>query len=221
MTIMMRGVGQIAGKTAMRTGMALSAGFDNILTGKSRFRLIDGKDIVGAVTIIAFGRSRITKLGYLAMICLKICFSNILMATTALIHDIELESLRIGSGNRMRLMAIFARWQNFIGLCHQRRMNALFELLVYSIMTAGAGLGKIIMVDAGGGITARQDMMRRMTIGAHRRDNKTAGEKPLAVNALRIIFKDIMLRPGISHGRLIPLAMALAAQIGHTRRISR
>jgi hypothetical protein len=98
----MGGVGQVSGELPVRSLVTLPAGFNDILPGKPRFGIPDGENVMGAVTIVAFGRRRITEFGYLSVEGLEIRFRYLLVATSALVNDIQFETLLIGSADGMR-----------------------------------------------------------------------------------------------------------------------
>ncbi len=81
--------------------MTLSAGLDNILARKGRFRFIGREDIMRPVAIIALGRGRISELGDFAVERFEIGLGDILVAVAALVENVQFESLGIGAGDSM------------------------------------------------------------------------------------------------------------------------
>ena len=65
---------------------------------------------MGAVTVIAPGSGGISETGNLAVLGIKIAFSQLLMTTAALPEYLLAETLGIDPDNGVRLMAIIARW---------------------------------------------------------------------------------------------------------------
>ena len=70
--IVVGGVSQIAGELAVRTGMALAAGGDDVVAAEMRARIVDRQNVVRAVTVVAFSGLQVTQLGDLAVERLEI-----------------------------------------------------------------------------------------------------------------------------------------------------
>ena len=158
----------------MRAGVALAAGLDDILTRKVGLRIPDRQHVMSAMAVITFGRRSIAQFRNLAMKSLKISLSDILMAPSALVDDVELETLLVGAGYSVGGMAVVADGEFFISLSFSGIVNALSKLLINAVMAFCAGLGDVMAIDAGGGIAAGEFMMGGMAVGAHGGDYQTA-----------------------------------------------
>src|SRR5574341_752702 len=126
--------------------MALGTSLNYIFSGEVRVRVPDGLNIMGTVTIIAFGSCRVTQFGYLAMKSLKISFGLFLVTSSTLIYNIELKSFQISPSDSMRCMTIVTHWKGFISLGFTREMDALGKFFVNPMVTLSAGLSDVISV---------------------------------------------------------------------------
>ena len=100
------------------------------------------------VTVIALRRFGVSELRYLTVIGIEVRFRNSLMTATALLHDLQFETGLIGSSDRVCRVTVIADRQWFVGLAHERCVNASLELFFYAVMTAAACLRNIFPVHA-------------------------------------------------------------------------
>ena len=104
----MRCMGQIPGKSPRRSRVTLLAGGDHVVPAEVRARVRDFENVMGAMTIVAFGRFCISELRNLAVIGVEIGLGNLLVTLAALAHDRELESFAVGAADGMRAVAVVA-----------------------------------------------------------------------------------------------------------------
>jgi len=192
--------------------MALAAGLHDIRSAEPGGGVGDRADVMSSVTVVALGSFYITQLGDLAVVGLEVGLGDVLMATTALLHDVEAEIRDVGPLDAVRGVAVVAHRQGLVRLGYRCRMDTGVEGLVDPLVAAAAGRGHILGIHAGAWIATGQLIMRRMAIGTVRRHGQATLQQTLAVDALLVIFHHVGLRPFITERRLLPRAMALAAQ---------
>lgn len=144
--IVMSGVREVTGESAVCTGVTLLAGFDHIVTVQMRLRIRDRQDVVSAVTVIALGGLCVSELRDFSMVGVEITLGNVFMAAAALVHDLELEAFRVGPPDRMCRVAVAADRERLVGVVDEGRMDTLFELFLDAEMAGPAGGADIIFV---------------------------------------------------------------------------
>jgi len=72
-------------------------------------------------------------------------------------------------------------------------VNARLKLLLDPMVTSPAGGGNILRIDHRQRIGLRQFIMRTMTVRARCRDSQSALYQPLAMNALGVMFDNLVL----------------------------
>ena len=108
---------------------------------------------MGTVTVIAFRGLGISQLRDLAMVGVKVCFGNFLVASPALRHDIELEALFISATNCMSTMAITTNGKRLISLAYLGKMNAPLELFFDTMVATSTCCRNILGIHARSGIS--------------------------------------------------------------------
>ena len=208
----MRCMCQIPGELSGGTCMALLTRRYDVLPTQMRMRIGNGQDIMGTVTVITLRRFRVSKLRHLSMIGVEIRFCNRLMTPTALLHDLQFESRLISPPDCVRRVAIVAYRQWLVRFSDEHGVDAPFELLLNSMMAASARLRNILRVHARQCVGLRQHAVRSMAACAGGGDRETALHQTSAMDALRIVLNDFVLRAGITRCRLLPFTMALCTQ---------
>lgn len=146
------------------------------------------------------------------MIGIEVCGGNLLVTSSALGHDIELESFDIGSANGVSRVAIVADGKFLIRLVDHRRVDALNKLLLDSMMAPAACCGDILGIDTRRGIRDGKDVVCRVAVAAGCRDGQSAFQQTLPVDAFRVVGNDLMLRSGVPDGGFLPFLVTLAAK---------
>src|SRR3990170_2300713 len=213
--VVVRGVAQVAGEAATRARMAFLAGRDHVLAREVRARVGDPLDVVGAVAVVALGRLRVAELAHLAVVGVEVRLRDLAVAAAALLHDLELETFGVGARDRVRGVAVVADRQLLVGLALERVVDALLELLLDPVVAAAARLRHVLAVDARERIGPRQDAEGGMAARAGGGDGESALQQALAVDALGVGLDDLVLQPLVAHRRLLALAVAAPAQLGH------
>src|SRR5208282_1446779 len=95
--IVVRGMGEVAGKTAGRAGMAFAAGCHYIFAAQVRARVSHVGDVMRAVAVIALCRFGVAKARNLAMVGLEVGLGDFRMAFAAGVDDAEFEAGIIGA----------------------------------------------------------------------------------------------------------------------------
>ena len=216
--IVMRRMREVASKFSCCTRMALLTCRDDVVMTEMRFRIGNFPNVVRAMTVIALRGFRIAKLRYLSVIGVEVCFCNRLVTSSALLHDLQLESLFIRASDRMRGMAIVADRQRFVRLPDQRCVHTLAELLFDSVVTVAACFRKILLMNARSRIAMREDVMRGMAVRTRCRYGQPALHQTASMNALRVTLDDFSFGAGVSHCGFLAFAMAGSAQVGDVRR---
>lgn len=171
-----------------------------------------------AVTIVTFGRLRVSELRDFAVISIEIGICNRLVTSPALRHDLQLEPRLIGSTDRVSSVTVAADRELLFRLGYSSCVNASLELLLNSVMTTSAGLRHLVPIDTRQRVTLRQHAVSCVAVGTHRRHRETTLHQPLAMDALRIVLDDVVLTAGITNRGLFPLAMTVSAQHRHVCR---
>lgn len=195
--------------------MARPAGSDDIVTAQAGARVGDGQDVMGAVAVITFGRFRESQLGDLSVIGIEIGLGDIGMATPALVHDFQLETVGVRPPYGMGTVTIAALRDLIPLVALFLRMNAPAELVLDSVMAVSASPCDIIGIDAGHRIPAGKFMVGRVTVRTCRRHDQAALEKPFAVDALLIMIRDFVLASGVTDGRFLALPMTAGTEAGN------
>ena len=219
--IMMGRMGQVSSELACGASMALLASRHDILSAQMRLRIGNGQNIMGTMAVIALCRFGVSKLRHFAMVGIEIRFCNRLMTATALLHDFQFETGLISPSNCVCRVTIVAYGQWFVRLSHERCVNAPLELFLYAVMAATASLRNIFPVYARQCVRLGQNAVWRVAASACGGDRETALHEPFAMDTLRVVLYDLMLRAGITRCRLLPLPMASRTQcrdIGRKRR---
>ena len=115
--VVVRGMRQVAGKTAGGVGMALLAGLDHVGAAQVRARIGHGHDVMRAVAVEALGGFGVTEARDLAVIGLEVSLGNFAVALAAGVHDVQLEAGLIGAadlvsacGSRCRRGGLCQSW---------------------------------------------------------------------------------------------------------------
>lgn len=126
---------QITREAPAGSGVTLLACWNDVVVTQMRASVTHPKNIVRPVTIVALCRFRVSQLGNLAVVGVKIRLGDLLMTAPAFRHDVELEPLHIGAPDRVSGVAIVAYGQVLLAFSSHGGMNALHELLLYAVMT--------------------------------------------------------------------------------------
>ena len=164
------------------------------------------------MTVIALCGLRVSQPRHLAVVSIKIRFCDRFVTSTALVHNLQFESGLISPADRMCRVAIGADRQLLICMRHKWRVNAGFELFLDSVMTLSASGRHIRAIHARKRIRTRSYIVRSVTTRAHGRYGQSALHQPLAVNALRVVFDDLMLCADITDSRLFSFTMAACTE---------
>ena len=101
-TIVMGGMGQISGEFPVGAGMALPAGFNDIVPMQPRFGIVSRQDIMRPMAIGTFGGFFAAgQQGRLAMIGIKIGFCFMLVTSTAFLQNQTPERSLVHPTDRM------------------------------------------------------------------------------------------------------------------------
>ncbi len=151
------------------------------------------------------------------MIRIEVGLRDFLMTAPALLHDFQLEPLRIGPLDRVGGVTVVAHRERLVRFSDLGDMDTLLELLLNAQMTPAARSGNIGRVDAGSGIRHGKLAVRRVAVGAGSSHRQAAFEQPFAMDALLVSLNDLVLRARVSHGGFVPFAMAAGAQVRDIR----
>jgi hypothetical protein len=110
-------------------------------------------------------------------------------------------------------MTAAANRERLLGLPHHCCVNASNEFVLDSVVAFAARCGDVPWVHRRCGVTAREDAVRRVAIGAHCRHREPALHEPFAVNAFGVPLDDLVLSSRIANGRFLTFAMTPCAQI--------
>ncbi len=120
-----------------------------------------------------------------------------------------------------------AEWQSlqtgsFLrGVGHPRGMDALGEQLVDAPMALRAGPGDVGAVHGRPRVGGRKLPVGGVAVRAVGRDGEAGLHQSLAVDALQVVFDDVLLGPLVAHGGLLSRAMAPGAERRHVAREGR
>ena len=146
--VVMRGVRQVAGELAVRAGMALGAGLDDVVAAEPGPRVGHREHVVRAVAVVALGGLQISELGDFAVVRLEIARGDGLVAAAALIHDVQPEIGQVGALDAVRGVAVAAHRQRLGRGMRGGRVDTGDEHFVDAAMALGAGGGHVGAVDA-------------------------------------------------------------------------
>ena len=116
----MRGVRQVTGETPRCARVALLARLNDVVVAEVRAGIGNGQDVVRAVAIVALRRFRVPELRDFSVVRVEVRLGDLLVAASALRHDLELESLRVGAANLVRGVVVVAHGQFLPRLRHRR-----------------------------------------------------------------------------------------------------
>ena len=151
------------------------------------------------------------------MIGVEVGLRDVFMAATALRHDFQFEALFISAANGVRRVTIVTDRKRFVRLAYKRGMNALFKLILNSMMTGAAGLRHIFRTDARRRIVMRQHTMSSVTTCTGRRHGESALHQSFAMNALGISLDNLVLCAFITHRCFFTFAMTACAEVRNVR----
>jgi hypothetical protein len=105
------------------------------------------EDVVRAVAIVAFCSLRVPELRNLPVIGVEVCVSDLAMTASALIHDVELETLFVCSTDCVGGVTIIADRQFLVAFGNEPRMNARFKLIFNAVMALAARRREVLGID--------------------------------------------------------------------------
>src|ERR1039457_687997 len=213
--VVVRRVREVSGELPVRPRVALAARGHNVVPAQARSRVVDRQDIVRTVTVVAFRGLQVTQLGDLPVERLEVGVRDLLVAASALVHNVQTEIGEIGALDAVGRMAIGANGQLLAGFVHVRAVDAGGEHLVDAAVAFRACLGDIVAVHAGARVAGGQFAMRRVAVGTIRGHSQAALQKAFAVNAFLVVLHDLILLAGVPQRRFFPRLMALGAQRRH------
>ena len=157
------------------------------------------------------------------MISVEIGFGNVLMARSALTHDSQLEAGKVGPYDGVRRMAVIAMRQLrhsanaplFVVRVSHLGVHAILVFLIDAVVTSTACTNDVVPAHRGLGIARWKFLVCRMAIRARGRHGQAAGQQPATVDALRVVFDDVLLGAEVTHGRRRSFPMAFRAEAGH------
>src|SRR5208283_1227867 len=158
--IVVRGVRQVSGELAVRAGMALSTGFDDVVAAEPRALVVHWQNVVRAVAVVTLGGLEVTQFGNFPVESLEITVGDLAVAAAALVHDVQPEVRQVRALNAVGGMAIRALRQFLPGMRDIRAVDAGVEQLVDANVALRTGARDVGAIDAGAGIAARQLVMR-------------------------------------------------------------
>ena len=91
----------------------------------------------------------------------------------------------------------------------------MLELFIDAVVATPTGADDVLLADRGFGVGVRQLLVGGVAVGARGGNGEPARKQPFAVNALGVVFDDLLLRTEIAHGGRRPLAVATRAQVRH------
>lgn len=192
--------------------MTLLARPNDILAAEVRTRIRNSKNIMRSVAIVTLRRLGVAQLGNFAVVCVEVRLGDRFVASTTLHHYLQLKPGRINPADRVGRMAIAAHWQWFVRLSDLLRMDARFKLLLDSMVTSSARLGHIARVHGRECVALREHAVRCVTAGARGGYRQPTLHQSFAVDALRVMLYDFMLRARVPGGSFLPLSMTLCAE---------
>src|SRR5271165_2607596 len=169
------------------------------------------------MAVIALGRLRVSETRDLAVIGFKIGRGNLLVAASAGAHYVQPEGILIGAMDGMSGVAIVADRKRLAVSAHLLGMDAVFELLLDTVVTLAASRRHVVGVHARRGIGSGEDMVSGVTTGASGRHRQAILQQG-SVDALGVVGDDFVLRSRVAHGSFLPLAVAARAQAGNIDR---
>jgi hypothetical protein len=101
--------------------------------------------------------------------------------------------LVIDAPDVMRLVTIDAD-RNLVRLLFPQLATDDFQMYLLDLsVTLHTGGRDVVAIDAGLGVLMRQDVVRRVTTGAHSGDNQASPVEAVTMDGLRIILEDVVL----------------------------
>ncbi len=184
-------------------------------------RIRHRQNIVGPVTVVAFGSCQVSQLRNLPMKGLEVACGNFLVTSATLIHDMEPEVGQVRPFDSVCGVASAAHRQLFVRASDFGRVDAGGKEFVDSAMASRTRARDVVAVHAGAGIPAGQLAVGSVAIGTIRCHRQTAFQQPLAVDALHVVLYDVILFASVTDSCFLTYPMALSAQHGHVSGIGR
>ena len=163
--IVVRGMSEVASEFPMCARVTLRTSLYNIASAQPRVGIVGGEDIMGTMTVIAFGRSLGPEATDLAVVGIKECLRFFSMTSTTLSHHSQSEALHISTRNGVGCVAILAGRQFFLCIHVSRPVDTCLEDLLNAMMAAAARCSDVGGINRRGGIIRRQFPMSGMTVG--------------------------------------------------------
>jgi len=173
------------------------------------------------MTVVTLGGRHTTQLGNFAVERLEVRLRDLLVTAAALVHDAQPEIGKIGALDAVGGVAIGANRQRLPAFGDVRAMDAGGKQLVDAAVAFRAGFGDVGAVHAGAWVAGGQFVVRGVAVGAIGGDGKTGLQESCAVDALAVMFHDMVLFAGVANGGLVSLLVAVGAEGGDVSRKGR